>query len=76
MPTIPQSLLALQETDDDLDATRRRIRALQAELSDESAVAAARTALDASEAELSAAQSAARESEQALDKLTRTIAML
>jgi len=27
MPTIPQSLLALQETDDDLHTTRRRIRA-------------------------------------------------
>lgn len=76
MPTLQQSLQALQATDSEMDATRRRIRALQTELSDESAVAAARTALTAAEAELNAAQAAGRESEQALDKLTRTIAML
>lgn len=76
MPSVQQVLLALQTTVSELDSTRRRIRALQAELADDSAVAAARQALDAAEVELGAAQVAAREGEQALEKLTRTIAML
>lgn len=76
MPTVHQSLLALQAADDELDACRRRIRALRAELADEGPIAAMRAAVETAQADLAGAQKAIGDGEQALDSVNRTIAKL
>ena len=76
MPSVQQSILALQTTDLELDACRRRIRVLQTELAHDPEGETARAALDAAQAELAAAQAAVRDGEQTMERLTQTIAML
>lgn len=76
MPSLQQSLRALQSVDTEIEACRRRIRALQAELADEKALTAARAAAETARAELRAVEQAIGDGEQALERLDRTIAML
>lgn len=76
MPTLHQSLLALQAADGEIEQCRRHIHALQAELSDEREVTASRNALEAARRELAEAEAAVRTGEMALDELVRTIARL
>ena len=76
MPSLPQSLLALQITDDEIDALRRRIRSLQFELGDDSALADSRARLEGAQAALAAAQRAVANGEMTLETLNRTIALL
>src|SRR5438093_12910968 len=76
MPPSQQSLLALQAADMELEACRGRIRALQAELADQTSVATARAALDAAKAELAAGEAAIRDGEHDIERLSRTIAAL
>lgn len=76
MPSLQQSLRALQSVDTEIDTCRRRIRALQAELGDERSLLAARGAAETAQASLSALDKTIREGEQTLERLDRTIAML
>jgi uncharacterized protein len=76
MSSLQQSLLALQAADTELEACRSRIRALQAELADESPLAAARAALARARAEQAAGETAIRDGEKAIERLNRTIAAL
>ena len=76
MSSLQQALLALQATDTELEACRGRIRALQAELADETPVAAAHTALESARAEHAAGETAIRDGEKAIERLNRAIAAL
>jgi uncharacterized protein len=76
MSSLQQSLLALQAADTELEACRNRIRALQAELADESPLAAARAALESARAEHAAGEMAIRDGEKAIERLNRAIAAL
>src|ERR687883_812786 len=76
MSSLQQSLLALQAADTELEACRSRSRALQAELADESPLAAARAALESARAEHAAGETAIRDGEKAIERLNRTIAAL
>jgi predicted nucleic acid-binding Zn-ribbon protein len=76
MSSLQQALLALQAADTELEACRGRIRALQAELADETPVAAAHAALESARAEHAAGETAIRDGEQAIERLNRAIAAL
>jgi predicted nucleic acid-binding Zn-ribbon protein len=76
MSSLQHSLLALQAADTELEACRSRIRALQAELADESPLAAARAALERARAEHAASETAIRDGEKAIERLNRAIAAL
>lgn len=76
MPTIQQSLLALQNADAELETCRGRIRALQAELASDREGDAARATLDAAQVNLATQETTVRDGERAIDDLSRTIAML
>jgi uncharacterized protein len=76
MSSLQQALLALQAADTELGSCRRHIRALQAELADETPVAAAHAALESARAEHAAGETAIRDGEKAIERLNRAIAAL
>ncbi len=76
MPSQQQALQALQRADKEIETTRQRIRALQAELADEGALTTARARAGAARDELAAAEKAVRDGETTLERLDRAIAML
>lgn len=76
MPSLHQSLTALQSVDSEIEQCRRRIRALQTELSDEQELAAARAAAETARAELGRVEQAIAEGEQSMERLDRAIATL
>ena len=69
-------MLALQAADAELEACRRRIRALQTELANEAPLAAAQATLESARAEHAAGETAIRDGEKAIERLNRTIAAL
>jgi len=75
MPAQQQALSALQTLDKGIEQDRQRIRALQAELTDERTVTTARARARAAQEELTAAETAVRDGEAHLERLDRTITM-
>ena len=76
MSSLQQSLRALQAIDSEIEAYRQRIRALQAELADDKALAAARSTAQQAQEEHRTAEATLREDEQTLERLTRVISTL
>ena len=76
MPSLHQSLTALQSADTEIEQCRRRIRALQVELSDEKELASARADAETARAELGLVEKALADGEQTLERLDRAIATL
>jgi len=76
MSSLQQSLRALQAIDSEIEAYRQRIRALQAELADDKALAAARSTTQQAQEEHRTAEATLRDDEQTLERLTRVISTL